>query len=145
MVLLLLLLGGRAGDSAAVGMWISIGVIGGSFSYGFKLEIRLGFHVYDVDAKYHNIPLKETHKGNTRILSIIHYSISGSSNHGEILVRASMQNKGLLALISKRALNAHVCSSYMVWNLVVVPLPTRLYSAVGKNLSSSIPSPSPSS
>ncbi|KAI3861063.1 hypothetical protein MKX03_016034, partial [Papaver bracteatum] len=54
----------------------------------FKLELKLGFRVYDVDAKYHNIPLKETHKGNTRILNVIHYSISGSDNHGEVLVRA---------------------------------------------------------
>ncbi|KAI3893123.1 hypothetical protein MKX03_015693 [Papaver bracteatum] len=82
MVLFLLLLGGRAGDSAAVGMWISIGVVGGSFSDGFKLEIRLGFQVYDFDAKYHNMPLKETHKGNTIILSVIHNSISCSCNHG---------------------------------------------------------------
>ncbi|RZC73178.1 hypothetical protein C5167_048658 [Papaver somniferum] len=50
--------GGGAGDSAAVGMWISIGVVGGSFGDVFKLEIRLGFRVYDVDAKYHNMPLK---------------------------------------------------------------------------------------
>ncbi|XP_026459236.1 ATPase family AAA domain-containing protein FIGL1-like [Papaver somniferum] len=85
----ILLLGGGAGDSAAVGMWIGIGVVGGSFG------------------------------------------------DGEVLVRASMQSKGLLALVSQRALNGSPKNR--------VPLPTRLYSAVGTNSSSSIVSPSPSS
>lgn len=48
-----------------------------------------------------------------------------------------MQSKGLLALVSQRALNGSPKNR--------VPLPTRLYSAVGTNSSSSIVSPSPSS
>ncbi|RZC55144.1 hypothetical protein C5167_014000 [Papaver somniferum] len=102
--------------------------------------VIIRFRLYDADAKYHNMPMKleeNTRKDNTRILTVIHYSISGSSNHGEVLVRASMQSKGLLALVSQRALNGSPKNR--------VPLPTRLYSAVGTNSSSSIVSPSPSS
>ncbi|KAI3869571.1 hypothetical protein MKX03_019451 [Papaver bracteatum] len=93
-------MGGRAGDSEVVGMWINIGVVGGSFcdaliwiwfSYFFVrfqtrdqvgVSIKLNENCGQDFSGEATHALSEVIWLNLNCIFVIHYSISGSNNHG---------------------------------------------------------------